>query len=337
MTNQTNRKIVLRSRPVGMPEPENFALVEGPIPALSSGCVVVQTLFLSLDPYMRGRISDAKNYAAPVALGDVIVGGTVSRVIESAVPAFVPGDIVEGPGGWQEFASIPAQFLRKIDPTLAPVSTALGVLGMPGVTAYFSMLEVAQSIPGDVVVISGAAGAVGQIAGQIAKLAGCTVIGIAGSDDKLAYCKNELGFDHVINYRTTRDLTASLQAVCPNGINVYLDGVGGYISQVVFGNLAYKARVVIIGQISQSNLVEPDVGPRSMRYLLTSRARIEGFLVGDWQSRNPEAIARLSGWLKAGAIRYTEHLVEGLHHAPEAFIGMLSGANLGKTVVKVAS
>lgn len=336
MKQQINRKITLKSRPSGMPRVEDFELTQEPVPALGPSQVLLQTLFLSLDPYMRGRISDAKNYAAPVGLGEVIVGGTVSRVLESAAPGFDKGDIVEGPGGWQEFSVLAAGSLRKINPDLAPPSTALGVLGMPGLTAYFSMLHVAKPIPGDVVAISGAAGAVGQLAGQIAKLAGCIVIGIAGSDDKLRYCQETLRFDHVINYKKTPDLASVIAKLCPAGVNVYLDGVGGAISQAVFGNLAFKARVVIIGQISQSNLVEPDLGPRSMRYLLTSRARIEGFLVGDWQSRNSEALLRLAAWLEAGQIQYSEHQVEGLENAPSAFIGMLSGANLGKTIVRVA-
>lgn len=336
MTTLLNRQIILKRRPAGMPVPADFELIEGAMPALASGHVLVKILFLSLDPYMRGRISDAKNYAAPVGLGEVVVGGTVSRVVESSVPSLKAGDVVEGPGGWQEYACVPASSLRKIDPSLAAPSTALGVLGMPGLTAYFSMFEVAKPVPGDVVVVSGAAGAVGQLAGQFAKLAGCTVIGIAGSDEKLKYCKDVLGFDHVLNYKTAGDMSSALAAVSPAGVNVYLDGVGGAISQAVFGNLAFKARVVVIGQISQSNLVEPDVGPRNMRYLLTSRARIEGFIVSDWQSRNSEALARMSGWLKAGRIQYKEHHIEGLENAPSAFIGMLNGFNLGKTLVRVA-
>lgn len=332
-----NRQIILKSRPVGMPQEANFEMINGVAPPASPGHVLVENLYLSLDPYIRGRISDAKNYAAPVAIGEVIVGGTVGRVVESGVPSLKAGDIVEGPGGWQQFASIPGSSVRRIDPDLAPVSTALGVLGMPGLTAYFSLLEVAQPVPGDVVVVSGAGGAVGQLAGQLAKLAGCRVVGIAGSDEKLRHCKEILGFDSVINYKTAGDLGAAIAAVCPGGVNVYLDGVGGAISQAVFGQLAFKARVVVIGQISQSNLTEPDMGPRNMRYLLTSRARIEGFIVGDWQSRNPEALSRLAAWLKTGQISYSEHLIDGLENAPSAFIGMLSGENLGKTVVRVAS
>ena len=336
MTTKTNRQITLKSRPAGMPVEENFELSEVAFPELSQGQVLVQTMFLSLDPYIRGRISDAKNYAAPVAIGEVVVGGTVGRVVESSVSSLKTGDIVEGAGGWQEFSAVAPATLRKIDPDLAPVSTALGVLGMPGLTAYFSLLEVAAPKPGDVVVISGAAGAVGQLAGQLAKLSGCQVVGIAGSDDKLAYCKGVLGFDHVVNYKKTPNLSTRLAELVPGGVNVYLDGVGGAISEAVFNNLAFKARVVVIGQISQSNLVEPDVGPRSMRYLLTSRARMEGFIVGDWQSRNGEALARLARWVKSGDIKYSEHQVSGLENAPSAFIGMLSGANLGKTLVRVA-
>lgn len=330
-----NTQIVLASRPVGMPIAANFRVVTGERPKIAGGEVLVETLFLSLDPYMRGRMSDARNYAAPVEIGEVIVGGVVGRVIESNHPAVVAGDVVESPSGWQSFASVPGSSLRKIDPGLAPVSTALGALGMPGLTAYFATFHVGQPIAGDTVVVSGAGGAVGQLAGQFARITGCRVVGIAGDDRKLDYCKAELGFDATINYRTSENLKEAVARECPQGVNVYLDGVGGDVSAAVNENLALRARIVIFGQISQSNLVTPEQGPRSMRHMLTSRARAEGFLVGDWQPRAPEAQARIAVWLKSGKIKYSEHIVDGLERAPEAFIGMLRGENLGKTLVKV--
>ena len=330
-----NTQVRLSSRPVGMPSVENFVLADAPIPSLSAGAVLVETLYLSLDPYMRGRMSEAKNYAASIDIGDVVVGSAVGCVIDSEDPSFKPGEIVESPSGWQSYAVVQGASLRRIDPNLAPISTSLGVLGMPGLTAYFSTLSVGRPMPGDTVVVSGAGGAVGQLAGQFAKLAGCRVVGVAGSDRKAAYCRDQLGFDAVVNYKTASNLKEAIAQACPRGVDVYLDGVGGSISAAVNENLALHARVVIFGQISQSNLSSPEVGPVSMRYMLTRRARVEGFIVSDWQSRNHEALTRISSWLRAGSVRYSEHIVEGLENAPAAFIGMLSGDNLGKTLVKV--
>lgn len=298
-----NMRIVLASRPVGMPTTSNFRAVTDELPKIAAGEVLVETLFLSLDPYMRGRMSDARNYAAPVEIGEVMVGGVVGRVVESKHPAIPVGDVVESPSGWQSFAAVPGSSVRKIDSGLAPVSTALGALGMPGLTAYFATFHVGQPIAGDTVVVSGAGGAVGQLAGQFARIAGCRVVGIAGDDRKLDYCRTELGFDAVINYKSSENLKEAVARACPQGVNVYLDGVGGDVSAAVNENLALRARIVIFGQISQSNLVAPELGPRSMRHMLTSRARAEGFLIGDWQPRAPEALARIAVWLKSGKVQ----------------------------------
>lgn len=332
----SNRRFLLASRPTGAPEPGNFTLVSEPIPAPGPKEVLVRALWLSVDPYMRGRMSSAKSYAAPVAIGEVMTGGGVGQVIASHSPAFAVGDIVEGGLGWQEYAVADPATLRKVDPSLAPISTAVGVLGMPGMTAYFALLEVCEPKAGDTVVVSGAAGAVGQIVGQIAKINGCRVVGIAGSDEKLAYLTRELGFDATINYKTANDLTAAVAAACPHGVDVYFDNVGGAVSQAVFDNLAFKARIVICGQISQYNNATPELGPRSLRYMLVNRARMEGFLVFDWRDRHPEARRRMAEWIKAGRLKYTEHVTEGFERMPEAFIAMLNGANLGKAVVKIA-
>ncbi|MSP47918.1 MAG: NADP-dependent oxidoreductase [Alphaproteobacteria bacterium] len=336
MTQNQNRRILLASRPTGWPEPANFRLVTEAIPAPGAKEVLVRALWLSVDPYMRGRMSAAKSYTKPVEVGEVMTGGVVGQVVTSLHPAFRPGEIVEGSLGWQDYAVAEASLLRKIDPGLAPIQTAVGILGMPGMTAYFAFLEVCQPKAGDTVVVSGAAGAVGQIVGQIGKINGCRVVGIAGDDGKLAHLKRDCGFDATINYKTSNDLPAAVTAACPNGVDVYFDNVGGAVSEAVFNSLAFKARIVICGQISQYNLDKPDLGPRNLRYMLVNRARMEGFLVWDWRDRYPEAIRRLAGWIKDGRIKYSEHVAEGLEKTPEAFIAMLRGANLGKALVKVA-
>ena len=336
MTQTQNRRFLLASRPTGWPEPANFRFVTEAIPEPGPKEVLVRALWLSVDPYMRGRMSAAKSYAKPVEIGEVMTGGAVGQVVKSNHPGFSAGEIVEGSLGWQDYAVADTAMLRKIDPKLAPIQTALGVLGMPGMTAYFAFLEVCQPKAGDTVVVSGAAGAVGQIVGQIAKINGCRVVGIAGSDDKLAHLKRECGFDATINYKTANDLPSAVASACLRGVDVYFDNVGGTVSEAVFNNLAFKARIVICGQISQYNIDKPDLGPRNLRYMLVNRARMEGFLVWDWRDRYPEAIRRIAGWLKDGRIKYSEHVTEGLEKTPEAFIAMLKGANLGKALVKVA-
>jgi NADPH-dependent curcumin reductase CurA len=331
-----NRRILLASRPTGWPEASNFNLVTEAVPDPGPKDVLVRALWLSVDPYMRGRMSAAKSYAKPVEVGEVMTGGAVGQVVKSNHPAFKPGDIVEGSLGWQDYAVAEASLLRKIDPKLAPIQTAVGILGMPGMTAYFAFLEVCKPKAGDTVVVSGAAGAVGQIVGQLAKINGCRAVGVAGADDKLDYIKRELGFDATINYKTSNDLTKAMAAACPGGVDVYFDNVGGPVTDAVFNNLAFKGRIVICGQISQYNLEKPDLGPRNLRYMLTNRARMEGFLVWDWRDRYPEALRRIAGWIKEGRLKYSEHVTEGLEKTPDAFIAMLKGANLGKALVKVA-
>ncbi|MBM3533276.1 MAG: NADP-dependent oxidoreductase [Alphaproteobacteria bacterium] len=331
-----NRRILLASRPTGWPDASNFNLVSEPVPEPGPKEVLVRALWLSVDPYMRGRMSAAKSYTKPVEIGEVMTGGVVGQVVRSNHPAFKAGDIAEGSLGWQDYAVADAALLRKIDPNLAPIQTAVGILGMPGMTAYFAFLEVCQPKAGDTVVVSGAAGAVGQIVGQLARINGCRAVGIAGGDDKLDYVKRELGFEATINYKTSNDLTKAVAAACRRGVDVYFDNVGGPVTDAVFNNLAFKARIVICGQISQYNLDKPDLGPRNLRYMLINRARMEGFLVWDWRDRYPEALKRISGWIKEGRIKYSEHVTEGLERTPEAFIAMLKGANLGKALVKVA-
>lgn len=332
----TNRQITLAARPVGFPKEADFKLIEAPVPEPQEGELLARILWLSVDPYMRGRISGVRSYADPVGIGDVIVGGTVAQVIASKHPQYHPGDIIEGYFGWQEYAVSNGQGVRRIDPELAPVSTALGVLGMPGLTAYFGLLDICNPQPGETVVVSGAAGAVGSLVGQIARIKGCRVIGIAGADEKIAYLTSEPGFDAAFNYHTVTDYDAKLRELCPGGIDVYFDNVGGAITDAVMRNLRLKARISICGQISQYNLAQPEMGPRLLSLLIVHRAKIEGFLVSDYQPRFAEGLQQMAAWLREGKLKYREEITDGLENAPQAFIGMLHGKNTGKQLVRVA-
>ena len=332
----TNRKFTLAARPVGMPKTSDFKLVEEPVKAAGDGEIVVRALFISVDPYMRGRMNDAKSYAAPVAIGGTMGGGVVGQVIESKNPKFKPGDIVQGEFGWQEYAVSDGKGIRKIDPSIAPISTAIGVLGMPGLTAYFGLLEIGQPKAGETVVISGAAGAVGMVVGQIAKIKGCRVVGIAGSDDKVRYLIDDLGFDGAFNYKTTKNYVEKLKELCPNGIDVYFDNVGGEITDAVVPLLNVKGRMSICGQISQYNLEKPETGPRWLWAMIVKQARVEGFLVFQFFDKFAPAAAEMAGWIKEGKLKYREDIVEGFENLPQAFIGMLEGDNTGKRLVKVS-
>lgn len=336
MTQESNRKIIMKSRPTGYPQESDFELVEEPIPQPREGEVLIRTFWLSLDPYMRGRMRDVQSYAPSVAIGDVIVGGAVGRVVESRTPGFAVGDIVEGPLGWREYAVSDGRNLRRVDPELGPLSTALGILGMTGMTAYFGFLSVCEPRPGDTVVVSAAAGAVGQIVGQIARLMGSRVVGTAGSPEKVDFIVNELGFDVGINYKS-ENIAEALASACPLGIDVYFDNVGGPVSDAVMENLADFARIAVCGQISQYNTEEPVMGPRNIRLLTTHQARMEGFLVSQFANRHEEGRQRLAGWIREGKVKYKEDVVEGLERAPRAFIGMMRGENFGKLLIKVAA
>lgn len=329
-----NRQFTLAARPVGMPKESDFQLVETPLSAPGEGELLLKTLYLSVDPYMRGRISGVRSYAEPVQIGGVIEGGTVGEVIASNHPKYKAGDVVNGMWGWQTFAISNGVGLRKLDPSLAPVSTALGVLGMPGMTAYFGFLDICKPQEGETVVVSGAAGAVGSIVGQIAKIKGCRAIGIAGGDDKVKHLTDDLGFDGAFNYKTESDYGAKLKELCPNGIDCYFDNVGGAITDAVMGLINVRARISICGQISLYNLTKPDLGPRPFTTLLVKQARAEGFLVFQFADRYHEGIPQMAQWLKEGKIKYREHVVEGFENTPKTFIGMLSGENIGKALVK---
>jgi NADPH-dependent curcumin reductase CurA len=318
-----------------MPKKTDFKLAETPIPELKDGEVLVHALYLSVDPYMRGRISGMKSYAAPVEIGGTIVGGGVAQVVESKNPGFTVGDIVDIYMGWQEYVISSGKGMRKLDPSIAPVSTALGVLGMTGLTAYFGLLDVCDPKPGQTVVVSGAAGAVGSIVGQVAKIKECRTVGIAGGDDKVAYVLSECGFDAAFNCKTTTNYSAKLKELCPNGIDVYFDNVGGPITDAVFTLLNTGARISICGQISQYNNTQPEMGPRLLGALIVARAKVQGFLVSDYASRFGPALAEMGGWVHSGKIKYREDIVQGFENLPEAFIGLLQGENTGKRLVKV--
>jgi hypothetical protein len=334
MTSSTNQQILLKTRPVEEPKESDFALVETPIPEPGEGEVLNRTIYLSLDPYMRGRMSDRESYAAPVELGSVMVGGTVSQVLKSNHPQFSAGDFVLGYDGWQAYGVSKGETLRKLDPNQAPISYALSVTGMPGMTAYFALLNVGQPKAGETVVVSAASGAVGSIVGQIAKIKGCRAVGVAGSDAKCDYAVKELGFDACIN-RKTQELSFALKDACPNGIDVYFDNTAGPILEAVLQQINLGARIPLVGLISQYNAENPPPGPNLMP-LLIKRALIKGFLVVDYQNRQAEFLNDVSQWLREGKLKYKEDIVEGLENASDAFIGLLQGKNFGKLIVKVS-
>ncbi len=332
-----NRQITLASRPIGYPKESDFRLVETPIPTPETGQVQLKTLYLSVDPYMRGRINAAKSYAATVEIGEVMIGGVIAQVIESKHSDFQVGDIVNAHIGWQEYGVSNGDGLRKMDAAIAPISTGAGILGMPGLTAYFGLLEVGKLQDGETVFVSGAAGAVGSVVGQIAKIKGCRVVGTAGTDEKIAYIVDELGFDAAFNYKNVTDYQAKLEGLFPDGIDVYFDNVGGRITDGVFPNLRVKGRAVICGQISQYNLEKPEMGPRFLWNMITKRARIEGFLVSDFAGQHAEALVQMAEWVRQGKLKYRETIAEGgIEKAPAAFISMLKGGNIGKQLVKIA-
>jgi len=332
-----NKQIVLAARPAGFPKESDFRLVESRMPVPAADQFLVRSLYLSVDPYMRPRMAaGGRSYARSVEIGEVIVGGVVGEVMESNHAQFAPDDIVEGMFGWQHYAVSDGAGVRKVDPTLAPISTALGVLGMPGLSAYFGLLDIGKPQPGETVVVSGAAGAVGSIAGQIAKIQGCRVIGIAGTDEKVRWLIEDLGFDAAFNYKTTPNYYRKLVALCPNGIEVYFDNVGGEITDAIIRLINVRARLVICGQISQYNLEKPEMGPRWLWALIVRQARAEGFLVFQFADRFAEGLRQMAQWIREGKLKHRETIVDGIENAPRAFIGMLQGENIGKQLVKIA-
>jgi NADPH-dependent curcumin reductase CurA len=329
-----NKQVTLAARPVGFPKESDFALVESETPKPGPGEVLVRSRYLSVDPYQRGRMSEARSYAKPVQIGEVMTAQGAGEVVESNDPRFAPGDNVVGTLGWQEYATAKGSAIRKaVDG--APLQANLHVLGTNGLTAYFGLFDVAQAKAGDTVVVSAAHGAVGQVVGQLAKIAGCRAVGITGGPEKKAELTELFGYDAAIDYKN-EDVSAALKDACPNGIDVYFDNVGGEITDAVMRRLALRARIAVCGQISHYNATEHPTGPRHLGAVIVARARIEGFLINDFVSRFSEALPRLAQWLAEGQIRYTEDVVEGIERTPEAFFRVLRGDNRGKQLVKLA-
>jgi NADPH-dependent curcumin reductase len=333
MAADINRQIILKSRPEGMPGLNNFELVQSPAPEPGDGEVVMRTRWLSLDPYMRGRMSAAKSYAKPVEVGQTMVGGAVSEITASRHPGFAAGDIVLGYGGWQDYARSNGQGLRKLDPATAPVTAALGVLGMPGMTAYAGLLEIGQPKPGETVAVAAASGAVGAVVGQIAKIKGCRATGIAGGADKCRYVVEELGFDACVDHRAP-DFSRQLEAACPAGIDVYFENAGGAVQQAVWPLLNDFARIPVCGLIAQYNS-PPMPGP-DMFSVLRKRLTVRGFIVWDFAAKEADFLRDVGDWIRTGRLKYREDVVEGLENAPSAFLGLLQGRNFGKLLVKVS-
>ncbi|MDQ0200785.1 NADP-dependent oxidoreductase [Neobacillus ginsengisoli] len=329
------RQIKLIKRPKGTPTYEDFELVEGPIGEPSAGEILVRTVYISVDPYLRGRMNEGKSYIPPFGLNEVISSGVIGQVVESRSERFAKGDVVLGSLGWQEYSVVKDSSVRKVDQHLAPASAYLSVLGMTGLTAYFGLLDIGKPKEGETVVVSGAAGAVGSTVGQIAKIKGARVVGIAGSDEKVKFLVDELGFDAAINYNT-EDVATALREACPNGIDVYFENVGGKIGDAVFPLLNNFARIPVCGAISGYNNAEGDVGPRVQSYLIKTSSLMQGFTVGNYGSRFGEGARELAGWLKEGKLKYEETITEGFDHTIDAFLDLFKGANLGKALVKVA-
>lgn len=334
-----NRRILLDSRPVGKPSTDNFRQDSVAIPEVREGEMLLRTRYLSLDPYMRGRMNAGKSYADRVELGDVMVGGTVSEVVKSNHPDYAKGELVRGFSGWQEYDISNGLGLMKVDPRITKPSYALGVLGMPGLTAYVGLLDIGEPKAGETVVLAASTGAVGSVVGQIAKLKGCRVIGIAGAKEKCEYAVKELGYDACISHYDD-DMAAQLKEACPDGIDVYFENVGGSSWEAVMPLLNTFARVPVCGLIAHYNQTELPPGPDRMSLLqgmiLSRSIKMQGFIVSNYLHRVPEFIGDVSQWMAEGKIQYREHMVEGLENAPEAFLGLFRGANFGKLVVKVS-
>jgi len=331
----TTRQIILKNRPIGRPDETDFEIVQNTLPPLHKDEVLIKTIYLSMDPYLRNMMNETEFVGPSFQIGQVFGGLTVGEVVESASNMYTSGDFVSGMWGWQTYANVRSDQLTKINPDLGPISTALGVLGISGLTAYFGMTEIGKPKADETVVISGAAGAVGMLAGQIAKTFGARVIGITGSDEKNEYLQKELGYDAAINYRESSDLLNSLKCVAPDGIDIYFDNVGGEISDAVLHHINPGARIPISGQIAQYNIGEPEMGPRIGMLLVKNSALMQGFSFTNYSSRFPEALDRLSGWIKEGKLKYKEHIIEGFENAPNAFSGLFSGKNIGKLLVKI--
>ena len=332
-----NREVRLKARPSGIPQAEHFEIVDAPVPEPADGQVVVRNLYLSVEPAMRGWVSSVGNYSDPVPLGGVMRAFAVGRIVASRSVGYGVGDVVTGMFGWQEYAVVDASKIdRRITETDLPISTALGVLGLNGLTAYFALLDLGQPKANETVAVSTAAGAVGSCVGQIAKIKGCRTVGIAGGPVKTELCRHEFGYDVAIDYQAGK-LDAAIAEACPNGIDVYFDNTAGEISDSVLKNLAVGAREIICGTASIASWNLQPQGPRVERHMLVKRARMQGFLLFDYVERYPEGLSALTEWVKAGRVRYREDILEGIDQAPDSIAGLYRGENLGKRLIRIAS
>ena len=330
-----NKTIILEKRPIGKPQLSDFKFTDTELPQIGANEVLLKTSLVSVDPYLRGRMSDAKSYSAPFQLQQPISSGIVAEVLESNNVAYTKGDYVSGLLEWKEFQKSEGKGLLKVDPAKAPLSAYLGVLGMTGLTAYLGLTEIGKSKKGETLVVSGAAGAVGSVVGQIGKLLGCRVVGIAGTDEKAEMLKAKYGFDAAINYTTTSNMREAIATACPDGVDVYFDNVGGEITDGVLANINQLARIIICGSISVYNETSVPMGPRVETTLIKNSALMQGFIVSNYAAKFPEAIIRLSSWLQAGKLTYSETIIDGFDQIPQAFIGLFEGQNNGKMIVKI--
>ncbi len=337
-TKEQNQEIVLANHPSGVPTIDTFKINDIDMPTLKEGEVLLKSIYVSVDPGMRGFMNKGTDDAAgnKFQLNKAITSRTVAQVIESNDDNFMVGDIVHGRFAWQKYQTVNIADIEKVDPTLAPISTAVSMLGIPGLSAYFGMLNIGQPKKGETVVVSGAAGSVGSIAAQIAKIKGCKVIGIAGSAQKIAFLENDLGLDKGINYKQVDDMEAAIKEACPNGVDVFFDNVGGELFDAVFANINQHVRIAICGQIADYNEENPPQGPRPMHTLIKKSARMEGFVVYDFKDNFAEAKQKIADWYNNGNLIYKENLIEGFENIPDAFIGLFSGENIGKQMIKVS-
>ncbi len=330
-----NLQVLLASRPQGWVKESDFRIVEAAIPSPGEGQVLIRNLYLSLDPYMRGRMNDTRSYAAKVELGEVMTGEAVGEVVDSKNAKFAKGDTVAARTGWQQYALSDGRDLRKVDPNLVPVSTYLGVVGMPGVTAWVGLLDIGKPKPGETVVVSAASGAVGSVVGQLAKIKGARVVGVAGGREKCDFAVRELGFDACIDHRG--DLAKALAEATPKGIDVYFENVGGTLLDLVLLRCNPFARIPLCGMVSQYNATDDRYGVKNLMMAVGMRIRLQGFIVSDHMERWPEALRQLAQWVREGKLKYRETVTQGLENAPRAFIGLLKGENFGKQLVKLTS
>jgi len=336
MTSKISKEIRLKSRPEGLPAKSDFELAEVTIPAVNQGEILVQNVYMSVDPYMRGRMNDVKSYIPPFQVGEVLQAGVVGQVVESHFDGIAEGEYVMGMLGWENYSVSDGRLLRKIPAGAVPLSYHLGILGMPGMTAYVGLMKIAAAQPGDNVFVTAASGAVGSVVGQLAKIHGCRVAGSAGSDDKVALLEDEFGYDAAFNYKTSESLPASVQAACPKGVDVLFENVGGDIFEAVLWHMRDYGRIALCGMIADYNLEEPQPGPRGMMLMIGRRLTMRGFIVTDHPEDCEEYVRKAIGWLQEGKLTYRESKAEGVENAPQAFIDLLQGRNIGKQIVQLA-